>query len=215
MSVLRVPSAILVIVLRRWATFHSMSLRILPSALRLCNLGPLVHLQGRQHGTLQPDAATLRGACPRLVYCSITGFGQTGPYVQRAGYDYAVQGMGGLMSVTGECDDMPRGGPQKVGVAVANLFTGMYAAVPILAALRHRDLSGQGQMVDMALMGYAMLAPSAPATLRPACRHSVWATRTGPSCRTRCLRWPTVTSSWRWGTTGSSRGFARPPAWGN
>jgi len=106
------------------------------------------------------DAATLRALYPRLVYCSVTGFGQTGPYRERAGYDYAVQGMGGLMSVTGERDDLPGGGPQKVGVAVADLFTGMYASVAILAALRHRDASGEGQAIDMALLDtqVAMLA---------------------------------------------------------
>jgi crotonobetainyl-CoA:carnitine CoA-transferase CaiB-like acyl-CoA transferase len=106
------------------------------------------------------DAATLRQRCPRLVYCSITGFGQSGPYRDRAGYDYAVQGMGGLMSITGERDDLPGGGPQKVGVAVADLFTGMYATVAILAALRHRDATGEGQAIDMALLDtqVAMLA---------------------------------------------------------
>lgn len=106
------------------------------------------------------DAATLRATRPRLVYCSITGFGQTGPYRERAGYDYAIQGLGGLMSVTGERDDLPGGGPQKVGVAVADLFTGMYATVAILAALRHRDATGQGQVIDMALLDsqVAMLA---------------------------------------------------------
>ncbi|MBL8305753.1 MAG: CoA transferase [Rubrivivax sp.] len=106
------------------------------------------------------DAATLRGRQPRLVYCSITGYGQTGPYADRAGYDYAVQGAGGLMSVTGERDDLPGGGPQKVGVAVADLFTGMYATVAILAALRHRDATGEGQCIDMALLDtqVAMLA---------------------------------------------------------
>jgi crotonobetainyl-CoA:carnitine CoA-transferase CaiB-like acyl-CoA transferase len=106
------------------------------------------------------DAATLRALNPRLVYCSITGFGQTGPYRERAGYDYAAQGMGGLMSVTGERDELPGGGPQKVGVAVADLFTGMYATVAILAALRHRDATGDGQAIDMALLDsqVAMLA---------------------------------------------------------
>ena len=106
------------------------------------------------------DAATLLSAQPRLVYCSITGFGQTGPYRERAGYDYAVQGMGGLMSVTGERDDRPGGGPQKVGVAVADLFTGLYATIAIQAALRHRDATGQGQHIDMALLDtqVAMLA---------------------------------------------------------
>ena len=106
------------------------------------------------------DAATLCAQLPRLVYGSITGFGQTGPYRDRAGYDYAIQGIGGLMSITGERDDRPGGGPQKVGVAVADLFTGMYATVAILAALRHRDATGQGQAIDMALLDtqVAMLA---------------------------------------------------------
>jgi crotonobetainyl-CoA:carnitine CoA-transferase CaiB-like acyl-CoA transferase len=105
------------------------------------------------------DYASLKALNPRLVYCSITGFGQTGPYRERAGYDYAIQGMGGLMSVTGERDDIG-GGPQKVGVAVADLFTGMYATVAILAALRHAEKTGQGQVVDMALLDaqVAMLA---------------------------------------------------------
>jgi crotonobetainyl-CoA:carnitine CoA-transferase CaiB-like acyl-CoA transferase len=94
------------------------------------------------------------------VYCSITGFGQTGPYRERAGYDYAIQGMGGLMSITGERDDLPGGGPQKVGVAVADLFTGLYATVAIQAALRHAERTGEGQHVDMALLDtqVAMLA---------------------------------------------------------
>ena len=113
------------------------------------------------------DYASLKAINPRLVYCSITGFGQTGPYADRAGYDYAVQGMGGLMSVTGERDDLQdanghrvAGGPQKVGVAVADLMTGMYATVGILAALRHAEKTGEGQQVDMALLDtqVAMLA---------------------------------------------------------
>ena len=106
------------------------------------------------------DCASLRALNPKLVYCSITGFGQTGPYKDRAGYDYAVQGMGGLMSVTGERDDLPGGGPQKVGVAVADLFTGLYATVAILAALRHTERTGEGQHIDMALLDtqVAMLA---------------------------------------------------------
>jgi crotonobetainyl-CoA:carnitine CoA-transferase CaiB-like acyl-CoA transferase len=105
------------------------------------------------------DYPALSALNPRLVYCSITGFGQTGPYRERAGYDYAIQGMGGLMSVTGERDDLG-GGPQKVGVAVADLFTGMYATVAILAALRHAERTGEGQYVDMALLDtqVAMLA---------------------------------------------------------
>lgn len=105
------------------------------------------------------DYASLKALNPRLVYCSVTGFGQTGPYRERAGYDYAIQGMGGLMSITGERDDLG-GGPQKVGVAVADLFTGMYATVAILAALRHAERTGEGQHVDAALLDtqVAMLA---------------------------------------------------------
>ena len=105
------------------------------------------------------DYASLKVLNPRLVYCSVTGFGQNGPYADRAGYDYAIQGMGGLMSVTGERDDLG-GGPQKVGVAVADLMTGMYATVGILAALRHAEKTGEGQQVDMALLDtqVAMLA---------------------------------------------------------
>jgi crotonobetainyl-CoA:carnitine CoA-transferase CaiB-like acyl-CoA transferase len=105
------------------------------------------------------DYPTLSKLNPKLVYCSVTGFGQTGPYRERAGYDYAIQGIGGLMSITGERDDLG-GGPQKVGVAVADLFTGMYATVAILAALRHAEKTGVGQCIDMALLDtqVAMLA---------------------------------------------------------
>jgi crotonobetainyl-CoA:carnitine CoA-transferase CaiB-like acyl-CoA transferase len=98
------------------------------------------------------DYESLRSVNPRLVYCSVTGFGQTGPYKDRAGYDYLIQGMAGLMSVTGERDDLPGGGPQRVGVAVADILTGMYATVAILAALRHRDQSGAGQHIDISLL---------------------------------------------------------------
>ncbi len=87
-----------------------------------------------------------------LVYCSITGFGQTGPMRAVAGYDFIIQGIGGLMSITGERDDVPGGGPQKVGVAVADITTGMYATVAILAALAHRTRTGEGQYIDMALL---------------------------------------------------------------
>jgi len=106
------------------------------------------------------DHASLARDNPRLVYCSITGFGQDGPYRDRPGYDFMVQGLGGLMSVTGERDDSPGGGPQKVGVAVADLFTGMYATSAILAALLAREKSGLGQAIDMALLDVqvAMLA---------------------------------------------------------
>lgn len=106
------------------------------------------------------DYESLRQINPRLIYCSITGFGQTGPYATRPGYDYIIQGMGGLMSITGEHDDLPGGGPQKAGVAVADLMTGMYSTVAILAALNERHSSGLGQYIDMALLDcqVAMLA---------------------------------------------------------
>jgi formyl-CoA transferase len=106
------------------------------------------------------DYASLAAVNPKLIYCSITGFGQTGPYRERAGYDFIIQGMGGFMSITGERDDLPGGGPQKAGVAVSDLMTGMYSAVAILAALAHRDVTGRGQYLDLALFDVmvAMLA---------------------------------------------------------
>jgi len=106
------------------------------------------------------DYDSLRQIAPRLIYCSITGFGQSGPYAERPGYDFMIQGMGGLMSITGEQDPIPGAGPQKAGVAVADLMTGMYATVGILAALHERNHSGLGQHIDMALLDcqVAMLA---------------------------------------------------------
>lgn len=109
------------------------------------------------------DAGTLRSAHPRLIYASITGFGQDGPYAARAGYDYIIQGMGGLMSLTGLPDGEPGGGPVRTGVAVADLFTGMYTANAILAALHRREKTGEGATIDMALFDtqLAMLANQA------------------------------------------------------
>lgn len=106
------------------------------------------------------DYASLREIKPDLVYCSVTGFGQDGPYASRAGYDFIVQGIGGFMSITGERDGLPGGGPQKAGVAIADLMTGMYATIAIMAALTHRDRTGVGQYIDMALLDtqVAMLA---------------------------------------------------------
>jgi len=98
------------------------------------------------------DYDSLKNINPGLIYCSITGFGQTGPYAHRPGYDFLIQAMGGMMSVTGEADDKVGGGPQKVGVAIADLMTGMYASVGILAALAHRDKTGEGQYIDLALL---------------------------------------------------------------
>lgn len=109
------------------------------------------------------DYASLSALNPRLVYCSITGFGQTGPYAGRPGYDFIIQGMGGLMSVTGEPADTPGAEPLKVGVAVADLFTGVYACNAILAALLHARATGEGQRIDIALFDVqaAMLANQA------------------------------------------------------
>ena len=106
------------------------------------------------------DHASVAALNPRLVYASITGFGQDGPYADRAGYDFIIQGMSGFMSVTGERDDRPGGGPQKAGVAITDLMTGMYAAVALLAALAHRDRTGQGQWIDACLFdsSVAMMA---------------------------------------------------------
>ena len=94
----------------------------------------------------------LKKANPSLVYCSVTGFGQDGPYAPRPGYDFIFQGMGGLMSITGERDGQPGAGPQKVGIAITDVLTGMYASVGILAALTHRERTGEGQYIDCALL---------------------------------------------------------------
>jgi crotonobetainyl-CoA:carnitine CoA-transferase CaiB-like acyl-CoA transferase len=98
------------------------------------------------------DYASLQAANPRLVYCSITGFGQTGPYAHRPGYDFLMQGMGGLMSVTGRAEGEEGAGPQKVGVALTDIMTGLYATIAIQAALAERERSGLGQHIDMALL---------------------------------------------------------------
>ena len=102
------------------------------------------------------DYESLRHLNPRLIYCSVTGFGQTGPYAPRAGYDLLVQAMSGLMSITGRADSEPGGGPLRVGVAVIDLFTGMYATSAILSALEARHHTGRGQHIDMALLDVAM-----------------------------------------------------------
>ncbi len=102
------------------------------------------------------DYASLSALNPRLIYCSVTGFGQTGPYAPRAGYDLLVQAMSGLMSITGRADSEPGGGPLRVGVAVIDLFTGMYATTAILGAVEARHHTGRGQHIDMALLDVAM-----------------------------------------------------------
>ena len=114
----------------------------------------------RQYGL---DHETLRAANPRLIYCSVTGFGHDGPHAQRAGYDLMIQATSGMMSITGRPDDVPGGGPQRVGVALTDLFTGVYASTAILAALEVRHRTGEGQHIDMALLdvGMAILANQA------------------------------------------------------
>jgi formyl-CoA transferase len=107
----------------------------------------------RQYGL---DYDSLKAVNPRLIYCSITGFGHDGPYAPRAGYDLMIQAMSGMMSITGKPDDEPGGGPLRVGVALTDLFTGVYAATAILAALEVRNRSGQGQHIDMALLDVGM-----------------------------------------------------------
>jgi len=113
------------------------------------------------------DHESLRAANPRLIYCSVTGFGHDGPHAQRAGYDLMIQATSGMMSITGRADDVPGGGPLRVGVALTDLFTGVYASTAILAALEVRHRTGEGQHIDMALLdvGMAILANQASAFL--------------------------------------------------
>ena len=98
------------------------------------------------------DHETLRAAKPELIYCSITGFGQNGPYAPRAGYDFMIQGMAGIMSITGQPDGQPGAEPMKAGVAFADVFTGLHAVIGITSALYHRERSGHGQFLDLALL---------------------------------------------------------------
>ncbi len=114
-----------------------------------------VLIENYKVGTLKRyrlDYDALKKDNPGLVYCSVTGFGQDGPYAPRPGYDFIFQGMGGLMSITGERDGQPGAGPQKVGIAITDVLTGMYASVAILAALNHRERTGRGQYIDAALL---------------------------------------------------------------
>jgi len=112
-------------------------------------------LENYKAGTLARyglDEASLRKLNPRLIYCSVTGFGQTGPRRDQPAYDFLIQAMGGLMSVTGEKDGKPGGGPQKVGIPIVDLMTGMYTAVAVLAALARRSETGQGEYIDIAML---------------------------------------------------------------
>jgi glutaryl-CoA transferase len=112
-------------------------------------------LENFKVGTLKRyglDYESLKEVNPRLIYCSITGFGQDGPRAENAAYDFMIQAMGGLMSVTGEADDKPGGGPQKVGVPIVDIMTGMYAVIAVLAALARRDQTGEGNFIDIAML---------------------------------------------------------------
>ena len=114
-----------------------------------------VLIENYKVGTLKKyglDYEKIRSSNPSIIYCSVTGFGQDGPYAPRPGYDFVFQGMGGLMSITGERDGQPGAGPQKVGIAITDVLTGMYASVAILAAITHRERTGQGQYIDAALL---------------------------------------------------------------
>ncbi|MFN7086011.1 MAG: CaiB/BaiF CoA transferase family protein [Burkholderiales bacterium] len=125
--------------------------RIVRDLARRCD----VLLENYKHGDLARYGLgydDLKAVNPRLIYCSVTGFGQTGPYRERPGYDFMIQGMGGLMSITGERDDLPGGGPQRVGVPIADIMTGMYASVAVCAAIAHRAETGVGQHLDLALL---------------------------------------------------------------
>jgi len=148
------------------------------------------------------DYKSLKALNPRLVYCSITGFGQDGPYAERAGYDLMVQAMCGLMSITGHADGEPGGGPLKVGVAVIDVFTGLYASNAILAALNARDNArngtGQGQYIDMALLdvGMAVLPTRLQVFWPPARRRDAPATPTPAWRRIRTFRHWTAMCCW-------------------
>ncbi|WP_066964742.1 CaiB/BaiF CoA-transferase family protein [Microbulbifer sp. Q7] len=130
---------------------HPRGQALLRELVKLCD----IVLENYKVGGLEKyglDYASIKAIHPGIIYCSITGFGQTGPYAQRAGYDAMIQGMGGLMSLTGVPEGQPGAGPQKVGVAVADLMTGMYAVAGVLAAVIHRDRTGEGQQIDLALL---------------------------------------------------------------
>ncbi|BBB67724.1 hypothetical protein UNDYM_3471 [Undibacterium sp. YM2] len=157
------------------------------------------------------DYESLKLVKPDLVYCSITGFGQDGPYAHRAGYDFIVQGMGGFMSLTGERDDLPGGGPQKAGVAIADLMTGMYSTIAVMAALTHRDRTGEGQYIDMALLDVqvAMLANMNMNYLASGNAPSAGAMPIRISCPTRPLRLLTAISSWQQAMMASIKNLSR------
>ena len=153
------------------------------------------------------DYESLKAINPRLVYCSITGFGQDGPYASLPGYDFVFQGMGGLMSITGQPEGTPGDEPMKVGIAISDLLTGMYATTAILAALERRHVSGTGQHVDMSLArlrgqhqlvsGHQPLPVGQDSAAHGQCPLRTW-------CRTRYSAAKRAMSSWRWATMAST-----------
>ena len=137
-------------------------------------------LENFKVGTLKRfglDYESLKAINPRLIYCSITGFGQTGPKRDAPAYDFMIQAMGGLMSVTGEADGKPGGGPQKVGVPIIDLMTGMYAAVSVLAALAQREVSGRGDYIDLAMLDVQVGLSRQPGDELPGLRQAAAAQR--------------------------------------
>ncbi len=157
------------------------------------------------------DYASLSTINPRLVYCSITGFGQDGPYASRAGYDFIIQGMSGIMDLTGE----PDGAPQKVGVAFADIMTGLYSVIAIQAALAQREKTGRGQQIDMALLDtmVGVLANQAMNFFVSGQTHPASAMPISTSRPMRCFRRATAGSSSRWAMTGNSCASAMRWGW--
>ena len=154
----------------------------------------------------------LKAVNPGLVYCSVTGFGHTGPYRHKPGYDFVFQAMSGLMSITGERDDLPGGGPQKVGIAVADITTGMYSTVAVLAALLERESHGRGQHLDMALLDCAMAFNNNQAVnyMASGACPAVTGTPIRTPCRTRYSTPATARSWWPSATMPCSRRTAAP-----
>ena len=151
-----------------------------------------------------------RRSTRKLIYCSITGFGQTGPRENDAAYDFMIQAMGGLMSITGEAEGRPGGGPQKVGVPIVDLMTGMYATIASLAALAHREVSGTGEYIDLAMLDVqaAMLANQAMNYLLTGKTPQRYGNGHPNISRSRCSRAATAKSCWRSAMTANTRSCA-------
>jgi crotonobetainyl-CoA:carnitine CoA-transferase CaiB-like acyl-CoA transferase len=176
-----------------------------------------VLIENYKVGTLKRyglDFDSLKTDNPSLIYCSVTGFGQDGPYAPRPGYDFIFQGMGGLMSITGERDGQPGAGPQKVGIAITDVLTGMYASVAILAAITHRERTGQGQYIDAALLDtiVAFNANQIASYFASGKIPGRWGNAHAQVVPYEVFPTADGTLSWPSATTASSRASARPPA---